>query len=1015
MAARACASAGIPFSVIDYPEMGVHGSGDDSIEHWISDHQRYMVNIFHITPDIFPLLYFKFGKRFFSDHFNIGYWAWELSKCPPEFDLALNMVDEVWAISEYMAESIRARSPVPVVSMPLAVSLRPLQRNYRKRYFGLPEKSFVFLFIFDSASYIDRKNPIATVRAFRTAIPRGDENVHLLLKTMNARKSDPLWDALMEEARVDSRITIMTKRLARDEMLGLYAVCDAFVSLHRAEGFGRCLAEAMLFGKPVVATNYSGTREFAREGTACLVDYSLVPVPKGSYPFWKDQVWAEPDLDHASAMMRRLVTDDPYRDKIAQAGQRCVIENFNEKVIGARYRERLNALKVLKYSKLPSPQAKAAASASISDDELNGFIDRPSPSSEKPIYASHIAVEGWVISKVGIESVEVYCDKELAGRAHYGILRADIGNAFPQMADATRSGYFLLVDVTKLSPGRHTVRVSARSRSGKIREWTRAFVLGDFGHLYEKWIANNAADTQDQRETEIRANAPKDKPLLSIILKAGSSFERNAVLRSFASLADQDYRAFEVVVLAGDTDGREFEAIADMANLSDRLRLLPTRTTDWTNAIGICHGEFVSLLDIGDVLDPRALLAVAQNISTSADVDFIYADEDLIVDGRRSAPIFKPAWSPIYLQGHNYIGRPWFARKALAADAATNIPHSNSASAEHTLLKLIGRSARAVCHIPMVLVSRGTKVTEAYDINSTQAPTAKHFWPRVSVIIPTRLADIGIVDRCFVGLIKGTDYPSLEVIIVANNLAEPDAGENYLKAWPFTILSWKRPFNWSAISNFGAGHATGDYLLFMNDDVEPLGLGWLKAMVDLARIKSVGAVGAVLRYPNGSIQHAGMTLVECGSGVRHTFRFYTGKEPQVALAVMHNREQSAVTGACLLTRRDCFYTVGGFDEELRLVANDTDYCLRLQEKGFSCVVASGAQLIHHEGISRARKSETNDIKRFWARWKTHLGCGDPFANPNLVATRDIWTIDPDGKGTLTGRIRRNMAVSMMSS
>src|SRR5262249_37707557 len=152
----------------------------------------------------------------------------------------------------------RTRSSVPVLSMPLAVSTPVLRRRYSKQYFGLDENAFYFIFVFDAASHIARKNPIAVVRAFKLAFPRGGEKVGLLLKTMNVRTGDPLWDALSAEAQTDCRIIIMDKCLDRDEVVGLNSVCDAFISLHRAEGFGFTLAEAMLLGKPVIATNYSG-------------------------------------------------------------------------------------------------------------------------------------------------------------------------------------------------------------------------------------------------------------------------------------------------------------------------------------------------------------------------------------------------------------------------------------------------------------------------------------------------------------------------------------------------------------------------------------------------------------------------------------------------------------------------------------------------------------------------------------------------------------------------------------
>jgi GT2 family glycosyltransferase len=271
-------------------------------------------------------------------------------------------------------------------------------------------------------------------------------------------------------------------------------------------------------------------------------------------------------------------------------------------------------------------------------------------------------------------------------------------------------------------------------------------------------------------------------------------------------------------------------------------------------------------------------------------------------------------------------------------------------------------------------------------------------------VIPTCLKDRDIVARCLSGLAERTEYPGLEVIIVINNVADAAAARAFIVRWPFKVVTWEDPYSWSAINNFGARNATGDHLLFMNDDVEPLRGDWLKRMVRLSRIPSVGVVGAMLKYPNGAIQHAGITIangVECG---HHLFRFHTGREPRIAHIVYHDRDCGAVTGACLLSRRDCFEAAAGFDETFRLVANDIDYCLRLAEQGLSTVLAASAVLTHHEGVSRGGALEVDDLERFWQRWRGRLPADDPFTNPNLSVEKDDWSVDPETVTSLTGRV-----------
>jgi O-antigen biosynthesis protein len=1017
--ARAFDAVHKPFSMTDNQNVGSHGFRDDSIRHWITNIKKYRTNIFCINADSLPLLYFSLGRSLFLNCYNIGYWAWELSKCPLEFNLALEMVDEVWGISEFVAESYRTRSTVPVFSMPLAVSLPVLQRQYSKSYFGLPKNCFQFLFTFDAASYIDRKNPIAAVRAFRLAFPRGDEKVHLLIKTMNTHSEDPLWNTLVAEAKLDARIAIMDKRLERDEVLGLNSVCDAFVSLHRSEGFGFNLAEAMLIGKPVIATNYSGSREFAREGTACVVDYRLVPVPERAYPFSPEQVWAEPNIEHAAVLMRRLTYDDAYRENIARAGQRFVSENFNEAKIGARYAARLEEVKNKIIRSAPAQQLQWAAMtplASNVDDEIEGYLDLPVREGSKPIHAGTIEIAGWAASKLGIKSVEIYCDGNPLGIAHYGMLRPDIGKAFPNFKNAGRSGFFWMLDASPLAAGTHVVRAVARSRSGHSLEWTREFTLAS-STPYQQWMATNALGSKEKKELVARAERLMPKSTVTIVMVSMADVDHDALSSSMASLAGQIYQNFKLIIVVPKMEGSQhIESAVAATGIVERLHLVLSERPHWLDSRAGCDGDFVGVMDIGDVLDPRALLAVAENIARDFSIDLLYADEDRIGNGVRAMPTFKPAFSPIYLDRYNYIGRPWFARTTLFKEATENAEPKANLS-EHALLKSLGCSARAVCHIPMILASRSSHAASSAcaDLQRAEDDTLSKAGvnensPRISIVIPTCLHEREIAMRCFNGLAKRTDYPNLEVIVVVNNVPDEAVAKAFLANWPFTVCVWEGAFNWSAINNFGAKHVTGDYLMFLNDDVEPLDPGWLKQMVRIARVQSVGAVGATLKYSNNTLQHAGITISNhagasryCG---RHVFRFCLGNEAHIASLAHHDHECRAVTGACLLTRRDCFDAVSGFDEDLALVTNDTDYCLRLAEQGYSTVIASGAVLIHDEGISRSGMPEGEDVNQFWKRWAPRLSADDPFSNPNLDVDKDDWSVNPNAVGTMMGRIRR---------
>jgi len=351
--ATSCSEAAIPFSICNIDDQG-HGSRDESVAAWITPTQDYACNIFNMNPDTLLGTYFRFGPDFFSQRHNIGYWAWELPRAPEEFDFAFSMVDELWAVSRFVEQALSARSPVPVVHMPLPIVVPAAAGSYGKARYGQPEDCFVFLFVFDAASYLVRKNPIAAVRAFMQAFPDKHTRVRLVLKTMNVREDDESWKCLVREAKRDPRISILTTRMTREELLGLMGACDVFVSLHRSEGFALCIAESMWLGKPVISTNFSGSRDFAREGTACTVDYMMCPVEPGAYPFAKLQHWAEPSIEHASWYMRRLLEDEGYRDQISKAGQAVVQATLNPAVVGQRYAARLAEIGLVEPACRPS-------------------------------------------------------------------------------------------------------------------------------------------------------------------------------------------------------------------------------------------------------------------------------------------------------------------------------------------------------------------------------------------------------------------------------------------------------------------------------------------------------------------------------------------------------------------------------------------------------------------------------------------------------------------------------------
>jgi glycosyltransferase involved in cell wall biosynthesis len=209
---------------------------------------------------------------------------------------------------------------------------------------GLPNRAFVFLYVFDFFSYLDRKNPFAAIRAFKLAFPDRLSDVSLVLKAMNGNEKSTLWLSMVQLIDDDPRIIIVNQTLSRAKILALFDACDCFVSLHRSEGFGRGPAEAMYLGKPVIVTNYSGNTDFTLPDNSCLVDFSLVNVQAGQYPFHEGQQWADADVGHAAWYMKKLYADTNYATDLGARGRAYVRENFNQRIVGEIYETRLKKL-----------------------------------------------------------------------------------------------------------------------------------------------------------------------------------------------------------------------------------------------------------------------------------------------------------------------------------------------------------------------------------------------------------------------------------------------------------------------------------------------------------------------------------------------------------------------------------------------------------------------------------------------------------------------------------------------
>ncbi|MEA2381303.1 MAG: hypothetical protein QOH72_1274 [Solirubrobacteraceae bacterium] len=297
-------------------------------------------NLVCVNAPELPAFYAEAGREFFEDRYTIGVWAWETDVVPPSWDRAFALVDEIWVYSSYIVELLSHAAPVPVVRMPLPIV--PPDPHGAELTIDVPD-AFTFLFIFDFFSTLQRKNPLGLVEAFKRAFEPG-EGPHLLLKSFNGDYKPDRLAQLVRAADGRRDIHIVDRFVSEGERAALMARCDAYVSLHRAEGFGLTLGEAMALGKPVIGTGFSSNLDFMTQANSYLVDYEMTKVgPEGeNYP--AEGTWAEPDLDHAAALMREVWENQAEARARGERAKQDIAEQFSVEAVGELARARLKLL-----------------------------------------------------------------------------------------------------------------------------------------------------------------------------------------------------------------------------------------------------------------------------------------------------------------------------------------------------------------------------------------------------------------------------------------------------------------------------------------------------------------------------------------------------------------------------------------------------------------------------------------------------------------------------------------------
>jgi ADP-heptose:LPS heptosyltransferase/glycosyltransferase involved in cell wall biosynthesis len=625
------------------------------------------------------------------------------------------------------------------------------------------------------------------------------------------------------------------------------------------------------------------------------------------------------------------------------------------------------------------------------------LIDTPAPDGDAARVPADqaLVISGWAVALSGVADVTLFCDGQTLGTAHVGIRRPDLATAFAEYPGALLGGWTLVVPAGTLAAGGHRLRVVAAGADGASAEQGVSI-----------WVEAETAAAV--RATMPAAEAAFGMRMLSrqarhfSILLLNADDDTAALAATLASLKRQVYGAWTATVVASDQRAlAAAQSLPEAAGLNGRLHMAtPAGLADAPVAD---PSAMLMKLRAGDVLGCDALLEFALAAKVSPDADFTYADEigiDPVLG--RAMPSYKLDFAPEMLLGTNYLGRAWCASAGLPSAAGLSVADVATA-ADYDLVLRLTEAARHVAHTPRMLLARGpagdTLEDEAAALGAAAArrglaaeilPGAlPGLWrvqralpdaPRVSIVMPTcgarglvRRAIQSIHDTC-----SAEGAADVEIVVIDDLPAADKRTRTWLRKHADVIIKAEGAFNWSRFNNLGATAASGDVLLFLNDDIELTAPGWLAPMLEQVLRPEAGVVGGRLLYPDGRVQHAGLYLAE-GHG-RHAFRFAEPGDLGPFGIGGVAREVAAVTGACLMVRRDLFERLGGFDEAHSVINNDMDFCLRARAAGHAVIYTPHASMIHHELASRASVEDSYDSGRFADAFRAEFAAGDPYRN-----------------------------------
>ena len=648
-----------------------------------------------------------------------------------------------------------------------------------------------------------------------------------------------------------------------------------------------------------------------------------------------------------------------------------------------------------------------------------------------------LLIKGWCFSRSGREFAGV---RVRIGRksklARYGLARPDLSDSFSEHPAALRSGFIAEV---KIPAGTSSVRLEAIEQGS---HWETFFERPLYRERSDEDEEQNDPDSDMPERLPVLPALSASKafelirsgverqmkrvspaaPVFSVITPCYNS-QPKWLAQAALSLIQQRCPEWEWCIVDDGSNDPETKILLDLlGRLGRRVQVSSSPgkgiSAATNHALDLARGDYVCFLDHDDLLQPNALARMQEKLREGYDA--VYSDEDKLEDasGELVEPFFKPDWSPEYFRGAMYVGHLLCVRRELAA--RTRFDSSFDGVQDFEFMLRLSENTSRIGHVPEILyhwrktpgsVAEKTDAKPQIGLLQERAvnahlerarlaaraeqselphrlkilPRPREHYAKVTIIIPSRDAP-DVLGRCLRSIFEKTSHPNFEVIVMDNETSDERALA-LMKEYPVRQIPFPNPFNFSRANNQGAAAATGELLVFLNNDTEIISHDWLEHLAYYAEQPDVGAAGALLAYDDLTVQHAGVALGMRGTA-DHTMRRFPIGVDGYAGTLACAREVSVVTGACLMIRKPVFEEIGGFNEHFFTAYQDVDLCLRIRARGLRVIWTPRALLLHHEFVSRpSYYYDSVDRMLLLDQWEEVIERGDPYYNPNLDLER----------------------------